>query len=330
MATNGPGAAAPGRWDGWIRNFALLLGAVGSFFGVAGTLNANANKDHLDRLQTRFDQQMKQQQFLLQTNREFATGIHNVRDILAAQDKDGGNRAMVEFSSLYSMASSTQAKLVLIEIAQVAKQDRSMDALSVLVGPDAMVQSPEKADAPAATAIKSIIGQHANVVFAAADATKTASQPAKPPGDNPAGDAPLTESKNSLVRANANLLASLPADVIAGWTFIGDASGRNLRTKYAPLDAATRTTSAAAVPPPGKEVTACEDLNIRVKPFQSSGALGSVVGIARHGTSLLVDNVPPAMFPARSVRDNHAITARWIHVTFKKPNPSAVLQSARC
>ena len=317
------------RWDAWIKTVALALGALGSISGVVATLIAGANKSHLDTLQSQFDRQLKMQQFQVQTSHDFATGIHNVRDILAAQDKDGGNRAMVEFSSLYSMASDARAKLVLIEIAQVAKQDRSMDALSVLVGADGMVQAPNPSDVQTAAAIKTIIRQHANATFAVADAAKAAAQRSKTQAAPP-GDPPLTESKNSLVRANANLLAALPADETKGWIFVGDVSGPNLRVQYAPLDPVTRTTSAVTVPPAGKDITACEDLNVRSTPFQSSGALGSVVGIARHGTGLVVDNVPPALFPSRSVVDNHPITARWVHVTLKKQSATAVTRNAGC
>lgn len=298
------------KMTGWPQMAALILGAIGTFLGAIGTYSSGAAKSRIDALQVQY-----------QSDVDFSSAIHNSGNIIALRDA-GGTRAMVEFSSLYARTESVPHKLIIIEIAQTAKQSLAMIALSGIAQADMAIQSPQPNDATAANRIKQDINTFANDEF-----TK-AQRPAKPTAGigqtsrevKPADDPPLTQSTVPLVRANAALVAALPAGEVSGWAFVGDASGKDRNAPNAALDASSDAVNKNAVPASTDTITACQDINIRSKPFQGD-ELGPVVGIAQRGSALKVtptaDNAAASLhFDTRSARPPHnPITAWWVHVT---------------
>jgi hypothetical protein len=300
------------NWDTLAKTSAVLLGAVATILGAVNSCSINDQKAALDSLKFQSD-----------TNHQFAAAVDRLHDLLAKEDKvGGGNRPMVEFAGLYSIA-NVQQKLILFEMALIAKQNRALDALSALAENDDAIRSPAPADQVEAEKINDTIGTldqraKANIALATTPG---------PLQIKPADDPPLTQSKNATVRANANVIAALPVGAASGWVFIGDASGTQLNAYYAELDAITRTTTARSVPHSGAPFIACRDVNIRAVPLQASGTLGPIVSIARPGTVMKAipdsANVLQQRIRARSVLNSRKpITARWIHISVTSQGPA--------
>jgi hypothetical protein len=317
----------------WAHFATLLLGLIGTAIGIFATYQSNvansqakANADHLQTLQVQ-----------LQAASTFANGIHEARDALARSDTSGGIPAMVEVSRLYEVATTPQQKLVLIQIAQLSKQQAAMLALSTLVANDPELQSPAEGDRATVASIGRIL-RAATTQLAESATPPPAARPAPhkhgatrgghpatpaptppPPADDPA----LTSSSNHLVAANAALVASLPkTEAQQGWVFAGDVMGWSPEASQdnARFIQYTSSLSSSVVPAPKQMVVACRDVNLRTVPL-SNGSLGTVVGIAAQGTTLTVEKPPDVNPPVRSaiktvskVTGNH-ITARWIYVT---------------
>lgn len=309
----------------WLHSAALILGLIATVVGIRAsmhsdtansqaniaTANSNANTQRLNGLQ-----------FRLQAATNFAAGVHEARDALA--EKNRGIPAMVEVSRLYAVAQTPQQKLVLIQIAQLAKQQAAMLALSTLIANDPDLQPPYTDENRGTVAAINRIVQDATTQIAVSQTpppARNANRPAHTP-IAPPDDPPLTSSANHLIAASAALAASLPkTETERGWIFIGDTDGWGTHAEApgAPLIPGTAATSAANVPPQSASVTACRDLNLRVVPFIDR-ALGSVVGIAPAGSRLSVEK-PPSPYVKRidayrSVgrRSHRQITARWAYV----------------
>ncbi len=316
----------------WAHFATLMLGLIGTAIGIFATYQSNiansqakANADHLQTLQVQ-----------LQAASTFANGIHEARDALAKSDKSG-IAAMVEVSRLYEVATTPQQKLVLIQIAQLSKQQAAMLALSTLVANDPELQSPAEGDRATVASIGRIL--RAATTQLAESATPPPTAPPTPHkhsasrGGHPATPAPtppppaddpaLTSSSNHLVAANAALVASLPkTEAQQGWVFAGDVRGWNAQAAQdnARFIQYTSSLSTSVVPVPKQTVVACRDVNLRTVPL-SNGNLGAVVGIAAQGTTLTVEKPPDVNPPVRSAIKTVSkvtgsqITARWIYVT---------------
>lgn len=303
------------NWDKTLKSTAVVLGAVATILSTYNRCSINNQQATLDTLK-----------FQSQSNQKFEDTVDKLHDLLAEKDEVGaGNRPMVEFAGLYSIA-NVQQKLILIEMAQIAGQERALEALSALAENDEAIKSPAPSDKAEAAKIDADLGgiqQRAQQAISAA-ATPEPRKPVKLPDDPP-----LTQSINPVVRANASVLAALPVAEANGWVFIGDASGNELANRYAQLDQVTRTTTARYVPHPNESLTACKDVNIRTIPFQPSGELGSVVSIARPGTVMEATTDASGLFQRilyshSAFNKREPISARWIHVsvTAQSPAPS--------
>lgn len=303
--------------DTMLKQLALVLGAIGTILGAIGTVQSQMTNDYLQKVKVQ-----------MQSDADFADAISHAGQTLALHDKDG-TRAMVEFLSLYARTESVPHKLVIVEMAQTAKQGAAMVALSGVARADDGVQNPRPDSLIAADAIKSDIVAFANEEFTRSQPfpsveptpgpTSSAARLGRPSNEfYPAGDPPLTQSRSSLVRANAALVAALPATRVSGWIFIGDASGGQQGNAYANLDSRTDVISSTTVPHAGLIVTACHDVNIREKPFEN-GSLGPIVGIAPRGSLLLVNQPAPQSFDTISAIQPHdRIAAKWIYVTLQQ------------
>lgn len=295
------------------NNLPTVLGAAGTFLGAIATAWAALNAAHISSLQ-----------FQVQTDTAFATTMESEDSKLITADED---HAMVAFVSLYAQAETVLHKLEIIELAQTAERSPSMIALSGIVNGDTAVQHPAKDDLLPATAIKAAINQFGNTVIAAHQTPPPTSVSS---GSNnqggvlvPTSDPPVTQSKNPEVQSNAALIAALPVGTVTGWAFIGNASGANRDAPDATLDPLSDVISSSRVPAAGTLITACQDINIRIKPFQN-GALGQLVGIAPSGSMLKVDSDTPLSADALSTLPPHQqIAAKWVHVTLLQKTPTA-------
>jgi hypothetical protein len=318
-------AAAQKAGAGIVANLPTVLGAIGTILGVIATTWASINTSRIDTLK-----------FQYQTDTAFAAAIETDEAKLAAHDADG-NHAAVAFVSLYAQAETVLQKLELIELAQTAKQFTAMLALSGIGGGDSSVQLPKNADTLPAAAIKLAIRTSGSATISASETpppilstTTTTGGPAAQTQQLPASDPPATQSANIEVRSNAALIAALPAGTVSGWAFIGDASGPNLNDKDAVLDPGTDTISSPRVPAAKTIVMVCQDLNIRIQPFQN-GALGQIVGIATRGSTLKVDENPPLSADGTSAYDKKKqIAAKWIHVTLLQGAAAATASPTKC
>ena len=309
----------------WAHTAALLLGLIATAVGIYASISSHTASNQADAAGAQAkvnSDRLNDLQYKLVAATTFATGIHEARDALA--EKNRGVPAMVEVSRLYAVATTAQQKLVLIQIAQLAKQQAALSALSTLVANDPDLQPPyTDANRGSVAAINRIV-RDATVQIAVSQTpqpkpAKLAPHAPTAPPDDPA----LTASTNHLVAASAALAASLPkTESEQGWIFVGDVDGwgPDAERRSATLIPGTATTSSAVVPLPGTAVIACRDLNIRVVPFLDD-ALGAVTGIVSAGTELAVDN-PPKPYPARidayrtlGRRSKREITARWVHVS---------------
>jgi hypothetical protein len=303
-------------WDASTKGLAVLLGAIATLLSTTNRCTISDQQATLDSLK-----------FQSASNERFEVAVDRLHDLLAVPDKmGGGNRPMVEFAGLYSIA-NVQQKLILIEMAQIANQDRSLEALSALAENDDAIINPAPSDEAEAAKIDAIVAgiqqraQQAISLAVLQKATKVTKVP---------DDPPLTQSVNATVRANANVLAALPVESAKGWIFIGDASGNQLKAYYANLDEATRTTTAPAVP--SKEnatLTACRPVNIRAIPFQPNGALGPIISIARPGTVMQTtrdsaDQFQQIIRSQSAFNSRKPITARWIYVSVTSQTPGPV------
>jgi hypothetical protein len=320
-----PATELQATFNYWLHAMALVLGLIATAVGILasfGSRNANSQADIANAKSNATTQRLNDLQFRLQAATNFAAGVHEARDALA--EKNRGIPAMVEVSRLYAVAQTPQQKLVLIQIAQLAKQQAAMLALSTLIANDPDLQPPYTAENRGTVAAINRIVHDATTQIAASltpppatNAKRAAHMPTAPPDDPP-----LTASANHLIAASAALAASLPkTQTERGWIFVGDTDGWGTRSEApgAQLIPGTAATSAASVPAQGASVTACSDLNLRIVPFQD-GALGSVVGIAPAGSNLSVEK-PPLPYPKRidayravGHRSHRPITARWAYI----------------
>jgi len=298
---------------------------VGTLLGIIATTWAGINTSRIDNVK-----------FQYQTDASFASAIETDAQNLATHDADG-DHAAVAFVSLYAQAETVLQKLELIELAQTGKQYTAILALSAIGAGDSSVQAPKTADVLPAGAIKLAIRTSGSANISASETPppvlSTAAQGTQSQTQQiPANDPPATQSSNIEVRSNAALIAALPAGVVTGWAFIGDASGPDRNNMYAVLDPGTDTISSAKVPDPKSipVVSACQDMNIRIQPFQN-GELGQIIGIATRGSTLHVDDDPPLSADGvSSVDKGKAIAAKWIHVTLLQGAAASASPSPHC
>jgi hypothetical protein len=300
-----------------------VLGAVGTILGVIATTWAGINGSRIDSLK-----------FQYQTDAAFAAAIETDEAKLAGHDVDG-DHAAVAFVSLYAQAETVLQKLEVIELAQIARQDRAMLALSGIGAGDGSVQLPKNTDVLPAGAIKLAIRTSGSANISAIQTpppvlSSTTGGAASQPQQIPANDPPATQSSNIDVRSNAALIAALPVGTVAGWAFIGDASGLDRNNENAVLDSGTDAISSPRVPAAKSVVTACQDMNIRIQPFQN-GELGQIVGIATRGSSLRVDENPALSADGvSSIDKKKQIAAKWIHVTLLQGAAAAASPPPKC
>ncbi len=299
----------------WLAaNGIALLAGTGAFLGVVGGIFTAVNTSRINNINT-----------VYQSDKDFAGAIHSVAAILSSKTSDPtGMHAMVEYAALYADTESVPHKLVLVEMAQTAGQNQAMIVLSHLAQADDGVQSPRDGDVLPANAIKSDINKTATSAIQSAAPSPSPGAIATGSNGNlvPTADAPLTQSNNLTVRANASLVEALPLNNVSGWIFVGDATGKDRHNNGATLDGWSKTISSETVPGAGAVVTACKDLNIRQAPYEN-GALGAIVGIAPRGSIVVVDAQTGANKPQHADAISRAsphipFTAWWIHVTLQK------------
>jgi hypothetical protein len=309
----------------WMHTLAFVLGLIATAVGIYASVNSHSASSQADAANTKANantQKLAELQYKLQAASNFAAGIHEARDSLA--EKNRGIPAMVEVSRLYAVAQTPQQKLVLIQIAQLSKQQAAMLALSTLVANDPDLRPPFTDENRGSVAAITRIMRAATAQIAVSQTPQpkpAANRPANTP-IAPPDDPSLTASSNHLIAASAALAASLPkTESERGWIFVGDADGwgGGAELPQARLISGTAATSSPTVPLEKATLTLCRDTNIRVVPFLD-GALGTVVGIAPSGTVVTVVHPPPPYgkridaYRAVSRRTGRHITARWAYV----------------
>ena len=325
MGQSGPDKPQGGSFS-WLSSSLAVLATLGTALGAWGTYQSTQNKGRIDDLTAQ-----------IQATQQFATGIHDARDVLTT---DQHVKAMVELSRLYTLARTPEQKLVLIQLAQLSKQWQGLEAMATLIGNDDQLQTTTSAADRKIIASMGVIIASAQTQIAQEVAASTATpvaasttiaaaraKPTPKPGttrkttaaaDSAAvaksGDAPLTQSTNAAVAASAALIAALPrAAKQQGWVFLGDVagSGDGAKSANAAIVPASATTSARTVPPADTTIIACHDVNLRDVP------LGKLITMVSPGTPLKTlkpDGTITSAFTAMSVRTRNPITARWAFV----------------
>lgn len=314
-ASSDPDSKLP--WMKMLQGLTLLLSTVATVWSAFDNIFIANNKAAIDRIAE-----------LLQVAQPFAQGVNDSLPYITKKS-DSEATAIVELVRLYALASTPAEKLSVVEIAVTSGHPAAVGNLtSLFVSEDFYIHPNSDSDRSTKDSFNTLEAQAENWLQNVPPASPSPS-PAKStsnqavrlvpaPSPTPYGDAPLTQSADAKVAANAAFLASIPNNE-TGWVFVGDAFRDPSVEKSEHLFASTSVTSAKhPIFKSGDELIACQDLNLRTAPF-SNGYLGQLRGIVARNTVMNAatpqdGQTPYHAFPGVGSKTGRPITAYLVYV----------------